>query len=1500
MKKYMVILVCLLLTAVLLTACGGKGDVTSANTTTDPAGTTTGEKQPAIIADNGNTSFVIRCDDPKLSAFALTVRSMILGECGVAPEMADRDTDIILIGSQSNPVAAALADTCAELTISSDTAIYALYYQDGVLALYANHEEGYARLVLLLETFITDGVMQIPVEDVIYDTFSISEYEEELEKQKEEEEEQKRLEEERKRQEVIDKLVAENGQFDSADFGTVTDLESSYSVPGVVPARGEKKLLLTDQNIDTVKANLTAAQNRYAYQKYLELSETDCTGILPAATDAEKGNFSSKILGIIEAKAFRYAMTDDEVYGYEAIIAMKNYLLSLDIYDDFPDKYRAYGQTMLVTGMVYDWCNDLLEPADKEQLVAGAQNRLMTYMQVGFPPDRMGSVVGHGSEAQILRDYLGFSIAVYDDYPAYYEFVMGRIEDEYVPARNYFYASGSYWQGGGYGPYRFSYDLLGACIYRNMTGGAYDLYNMEDMERCSLTYIHYMRPDGQLLRVGDDINEGGSSYSLNPHSVMLFYSSVLFDNPVFKEYAKEELKDFTRFFDYNYALTPVYFLILNDPTVSGDTESELPLVNYNGSPLGSYIARTEWGPDGAMTYTKIGEGFTANHEHRDAGSFQVYYKGILASDSGYYDRYGSPHHYGYAKQSVSSNTMQVYDPEKEGNGLWEYSGGQSIENGAHDEHNTLEDWLESSVSHQATVLANGSQVAEDGSLLYAYIAGDLTGAYDADVVDYYSRHMLTIATGNPEMPLLFITFDRVDAVKAESEKNYLLHVQQEPLATDSDNVMIVVNTKDGNNGRMVVQSLTDTRMYTIGGDGQEYWLYDKNVPTEKEIGPVCEAGWGRINITPLDKQESDCFLVVMYVSDAVKEGENAVDVSYIPAQKIDGDSVLGSVILGTVVTFQKGTERQDQAFSFTVPQDGEYASMRYYVTGVAGGQYRVLVDGAEVGVFTATEEEGMLSFTAPAGEVSVIPQQGHLVYETNGGASVSGLPATFGTEGLVLPTDLTYAGRRFIGWYTTPDFEQGTEMTAIAPGTTGTVTLYAAWEKEYDQLTYETNGGIFSGSYPERHVDGTAVQLPTNITRTGFVFLGWYTDAGWSPESRMEMVPAGHDGNLTLYAKWGSEETLAEEQEPVLFGTDNTFSKVYPFAAMAQDYLKLDLTLKLTQGHKPFRATVSLGTLVSPNGLPVRAGVDLLEITADGEVLLFGQNEVVLTILTAKESRVTVYADVSRINSGAVIAYAFVDGEPVTALQYSVPEGTAQAIGAVRNLDRVFITGRSNADTAGFTLCSFTAETAYDLDILADHAMLPAVGTFVKHIMDIPTQKLENTTSPDAPISIEHKLPDYYQTKDDTIIRQEIEITFLLRQVGDFTQSILRFRTAEGWTENNIFGVKKTGEIYIGESERNSVAIGQITGDEQKVVIRITMEKTADGGMQYIVRGKVGDGEEQTYYYPIQMPTANKMTFNSGTNRDPVSLQYRVYLSDGYTMVTDFSFYSTGTYHQTP
>ena len=83
----------------------------------------------------------------------------------------------------------------------------------------------------------------------------------------------------------------------------------------------------------------------------------------------------------------------------------------------------------------------------------------------------------------------------------------------------------------------------------------------------------------------------------------------------------------------------IFELLWRDPDApAASPSSTLPLSRYFGSPFGWMVARTGWGEDAVIAEMKVNEYNFVNHQHLDAGAFQIYYKGALAIDSGLYSR----------------------------------------------------------------------------------------------------------------------------------------------------------------------------------------------------------------------------------------------------------------------------------------------------------------------------------------------------------------------------------------------------------------------------------------------------------------------------------------------------------------------------------------------------------------------------------------------------------------------------------------------------------------------------------------------------------------------------------------------------------------------------------------------------------------------------------------------------------------------------------------------
>lgn len=158
-----------------------------------------------------------------------------------------------------------------------------------------------------------------------------------------------------------------------------------------------------------------------------------------------------------------------------------------------------------------------------------------------------------------------------------------------------------------------------------------------------------------------------------------------------------------------------------------------------------------------------------------------------------------------------------------------------------------------------------------------------------------------------------------------------------------------------------------------------------------------------------------------------------------------------------------------------------------------------------------------------------------LTYDTNKPATWSGqMPSTPASVSVAYGTaaadgsgwragDTTkIRGYRFLGWYTGPQDNAG--LYDWNTPLTGSVTVYAHWQRLQANVVYNANGG--TGSHPNttgwQYSD---VTIPSDtsksFTRTGYRFSGWNTskDGKGTAYADGSKVPL-QDRGVTLYAQW--------------------------------------------------------------------------------------------------------------------------------------------------------------------------------------------------------------------------------------------------------------------------------------------------------------------------------------------------------------------------------------------
>ena len=142
-----------------------------------------------------------------------------------------------------------------------------------------------------------------------------------------------------------------------------------------------------------------------------------------------------------------------------------------------------------------------------------------------------------------------------------------------------------------------------------------------------------------------------------------------------------------------------------------------------------------------------------------------------------------------------------------------------------------------------------------------------------------------------------------------------------------------------------------------------------------------------------------------------------------------------------------------------------------------------------------------------------------ITLNTNGGTINSGEVSSYKLgEGAILPTNVTKTGYTFEGWYTNSNFS-GSRVTSIGITETGDKTYYAKWTANTYTVTLNKNGGTINSGNITSYTYGRGATLPTNVTKTGYTFGGWYTNSNFSG-SRVTSIGATETGNKTYYAKW--------------------------------------------------------------------------------------------------------------------------------------------------------------------------------------------------------------------------------------------------------------------------------------------------------------------------------------------------------------------------------------------
>ncbi|MEX2234776.1 MAG: heparin/heparin-sulfate lyase HepB [Cyclobacteriaceae bacterium] len=746
-------------------------------------------------------------------------------------------------------------------------------------------------------------------------------------------------------------------------YPTITKREGQgLNIPK--PPKEHPRLFFRAKDIPALKTKVHDPLMKECWDRIVKSAALKTDGRLKQ--DGGKENLDNAIREAIEAKALLYAFSGQRELGRDAVDALLNYYATVKI-DLAKDPYYAsidLGRTILLASMVYDWCYNLLTPEEKKLLV-GRMETMATQLEIKWPYLIEGSIVGHGNEAQFSRDMLACGIATYDEKPQIYNLVAGRILAEFVPVRKFFYPASYHHQGTSYGPSRFHWEIWSTFLFDRM--GHPNVYGT-DQGKVPYRWIYLRRPDGQLFRDGDGYKENieFGKYWNNPGDALtgFYFNDPIIIGEAIKQGFVGKTSDYL--FDYLFFNTTV------EPHM--DKEG-LPLTKYFKEPLGAMVARTGWEEGiesrAVVAEMKIGMYYFLNHQHLDAGSFQLYYKGPLAIESGIYEGthgyYGSDHFKHYYQRTIAHNSMLVYDPAEkffwendEGKMELRNDGGQQYPENKKTPDN-LEEFLKKDFK-TGEVLAHGFG-PDTMKPEFSYLKGELAEAY-SDKIKSFRRSFVFLNMNDPRVPAALVVFDKVVASNKDFKKYWLLHCIEEPVV--SGNIAVIKRSEKGYDGKMInttlLPSADNLTVNKIGGPGKEFDVFGVNY-TQASHRPETnsvEGGAWRIEVFPRNAALIDNFLNVMQVMD---NDENASPLS---VEKMEAGKMVGTKIGNRIVLFSTDGEVIAEKVKIKITGEGNF---KVLLTDMEEGEWKIeCLTNTKNSIPVIKNDKQLLYFDAKSGD----------------------------------------------------------------------------------------------------------------------------------------------------------------------------------------------------------------------------------------------------------------------------------------------------------------------------------------------------------------------------------------------------------------------------------------------------------------------------------------------------------------------------------------------------
>jgi hypothetical protein len=463
--------------------------------------------------------------------------------------------------------------------------------------------------------------------------------------------------------------------------------------------------------------------------------------------------------------ALAYVLTGNTSYGQAAVNAMMNFNIDAYVGTSTGNDYMRW---MDYVPTVYDWCHDLMTPAQQQAIIARYNGYLAFYMTWD------GDLPADNYFWGAVRNELDWGIATYGENPEASAFLNDAINVRWPAFLNYANTSGQGGlppEGSQYGPYMLQYSVVPLVSAKNLGLNLYaqtNWYNEAVYGVIAATTQSptqgYRATDNyyQTFPYGDDdydygyVNIASSPITSPDTADFMTAMAMLNPNSAVGQYARQWLNMVNPLRD-NYVAAA-------DPGGAALSFSNLPPDYYTGGSMQYFYTRDQWGPSSTEGLFQLGyEVGVDGHTDLNSGSFQIWRDGywLTRNDIGY----------GSAIAGWQGATATVGDTIAQNGILYN---GMGLANGF---------W---NTPPQTTRLESTS--------LFDYAAVDLSGAYQSSRPNLANPYEAsTVREYFFIKPLdTYLILDRLGSSSAQVTQTFLLHFPNQP-TVEAPNVVDGVN-----------------------------------------------------------------------------------------------------------------------------------------------------------------------------------------------------------------------------------------------------------------------------------------------------------------------------------------------------------------------------------------------------------------------------------------------------------------------------------------------------------------------------------------------------------------------------------------------------------------------------------------------------------------------------------------------------------------------------------